>query len=108
MHKGTALSQPGQRRGSGGTALTLLEVEVVGCLGRPESHGVHSVVLVSRHWGVVRHGKDNLQKDSFPLWLQHSDLRGGGRVAETSAGRIQRTKTSPGCGKNLTSLKDTC
>lgn len=66
MHKGTTVSQPGQRRGSEGTALTLLEVEVVWCLGRPESHGVHSVVLVSRHWGVVRHGKDNLERTIFP------------------------------------------
>lgn len=60
------MSQPGQRRGAGGTALTLLEVEVIGRLGRPESHGVHSVVLVSRHWGVVRHGKDNLKRTVFP------------------------------------------
>lgn len=71
MHKGTAVSQPGQRRGSGGTALTLLEVEVVWSLGRPESHGVHSVVLVSRHWGVVRHGKDNLKRTVSPLVTAH-------------------------------------
>lgn len=60
------MSQPVQRRGSAGTSLTLLEVEVVWCLGRPESHGVHSVVLVSRHWSVVRHGKDNLKRTIFP------------------------------------------
>lgn len=66
MHKGTAVSQPGQRRGRGGTSLTLLEVEVIWCLGRPESHGVHGVVLVPRHWGVIRHGKDNLERTVIP------------------------------------------
>lgn len=66
-HTGTTMSQPGQKRGSGGIALTLLEVEVIGCFCRPQPHGVYSVVLVSWHWCVVRHSKDNLQKDSIPL-----------------------------------------
>lgn len=30
-HTGTSMSQPGQKRGSGGIALTFLEVEVIGC-----------------------------------------------------------------------------
>lgn len=56
-----------QKRGSGGIALTLLEVEVIGRFCRPQPHGVYSVVLVSWHWRVVRHSKDNLQKDRIPL-----------------------------------------
>ena len=61
------MSQPGQKRGGGGIALTLLEVEVIGRFCRPQPHGVYSVVLVSWHWRVIRHSKDNLQKDSIPL-----------------------------------------
>lgn len=67
MCTGTTMSQPGQKRGGGGIALTLLEVEVIGRFCRPQPHGVYSVVLVSWHWRVIRHSKDNLQKDSIPL-----------------------------------------
>lgn len=39
-----------------------MELEVIGCLGRPQSHGVDSVVLVAWHWGVVWHGQHHLAK----------------------------------------------
>lgn len=58
-----------QERWTKQTALTLLEVEVIGCFCRPQPHSVHSVVLVSWHWRVIWHSKDNLQKDSDPFWL---------------------------------------
>lgn len=58
-----------RRDGQRGTSLTLLEVEVIGCFCRPQPHSVHSVVLVSWHWRVIWHSKDNLQKDSNPFWL---------------------------------------
>lgn len=57
------------RDGQSETALTLLEVEVIGCFCRPQPHSVHSVVLVSWHRCVIWHSKDNLQKDSNPVWL---------------------------------------
>ena len=42
-----------------------LEVEVVGRLGRPQSHGVDHVVSVSWDRGVIRHGIDQLGVDPF-------------------------------------------
>lgn len=66
----SALGQPCPslaRREAGEVTLTLLEVEVIGCFCRPQPHGVYSVVLISWHWRVIRHRKDNLQKNSIPL-----------------------------------------
>lgn len=40
--------------------LTVLQLEVIGCLGRPEPHGVDGVVLIPRHWGVIGHGEYHL------------------------------------------------
>lgn len=67
VHTEPTMSQHSQKRGSGGIALTFLEVEVIGRFCRPQPHGIYSVVLVSWHWCVVRHSKDNLQKDRIPL-----------------------------------------
>lgn len=47
--------------GTGGGSLTVLEVEVVGSLGRPQAHGVDHVVAVARHGRVVRQGQHHLQ-----------------------------------------------
>lgn len=41
---------------------TVVELEVVGGLGRPQPHGVDSVVLVARHRGVIWHGQHHLAK----------------------------------------------
>lgn len=41
--------------------LTVLEVEVIGGLGRPQAHGVDDVVAIARHWRVVGHGQHHLQ-----------------------------------------------
>lgn len=39
-----------------------MQLEVIGCLGGPQPHGVDSVVLVAWHWGVVWHGQHHLAK----------------------------------------------
>lgn len=41
--------------------LTVLEVEVIGGLGRPQAHGVNDVVAVARHRCVIWHGQHHLQ-----------------------------------------------
>lgn len=42
--------------------LTVFEVEVIRCLGRPETHGVDNVVSITRHRGVVGHSQHYLQE----------------------------------------------
>lgn len=44
------------------TALTVLEVEVAGGLGRPQPHGVDDVVSVPGHRRVVRKGQHHLDR----------------------------------------------
>lgn len=41
--------------------LTVLEVEVIRCLSRPEAHGVDNVVSIARHRSVIGHGQHYLQ-----------------------------------------------
>ena len=50
-------SHPTEIRGS---ERTVMELEVIGCLGRPQPHGVDGVVPVARHRGVIRHGQYHL------------------------------------------------
>lgn len=42
--------------------LTILEVEVVRCLGRPEAHGVDDVVPIAGHRSVIGHSQHYLQR----------------------------------------------
>lgn len=66
MDWGEAGAGHGPGRGNQGCqlpaeGLTVLEVEVIGCLGRPEAHGVDNVVPIARHGCVVGHGQHDLQ-----------------------------------------------
>lgn len=67
MGQGEAGAGHGPSRGNKGCqlpaeGLTVLEVEVVRCLGRPEAHGVDNVVPIARHRSVIGHGQHYLQR----------------------------------------------
>lgn len=51
------------RKRARGEEHTVMELKVVGRLGRPQPHGVDGVVPVTRHWGVVGHGQHHLAKE---------------------------------------------
>lgn len=48
-----------------GEAHTLFKIEIIGCFGWPQPHGVDGIVLVSWDRGVIRHGKDYLKKGKY-------------------------------------------